>query len=264
MNLLLQRLTQLGYDAFGAVMPPLESPTLPGVRYVGSPHHASTGFEQRAIAVYPEVVPGNPFGANLVLRYLLNTPGYLVPGIELSFGPGDIYLTFDPSYVPPGQLAFDLFWPLVDRTVYYPPPAGKKRNGYAIFTHRIRPDLGDLPSWLTPHLVLSMDAARSHDELAEIYRGSIAMITYERSSAIYEALCCGCPVICIPDKNFQESTYQRRFKGAGLIWGWRPEQLDRAAAEIKNFEGHYLDLERSIDGRIIAAFDTAIVECSKR
>jgi O-antigen biosynthesis protein len=265
MNLLLQRLTQLGYDAFGAMVPPLGSPTLPGVRYIRYPRLAKfRRFGRRTIAVYPEIVAGNPLRADFVLRYLLNKPGYLVPGTELSFGPDDLYLAFDPSFVPPGRLAFDLFWPLVDRTVYYPPPSGTERNGYAIFTHRKRPDVADLPSWLAPHLVLSMDAARSHDELAKIYRRSIAMVTYERSSAIYEALCCGCPVICIPDETFKESTYQRRFKGAGMIWGWRPEQLERAAVEIENFKADYLDLERSIDGRIIAAFDAAIAQCSER
>jgi hypothetical protein len=71
-------------------------------------------------------------------------------------------------------------------------------------------------------------------------------------------------VICIPDETFNESTYQRRFKGAGLIWGWRPEQLERAVVEIENFKADYLDLERSIDGRIIAAFDAAIAQCGER
>ncbi len=259
MHLLIQSLTRLGYDAYGLTPPPAGATSR--IRYVGRYIYirAKHALQRRkVIAVYPEGIAGNPINAPFVLRYLLNKPGYLVPGVELSFGPDDLYLTFDSDHVPSGRHAFDLFWPLVDRTIYYPPSPGTVRQGFAIFTNRMRPDLAQLPAWLAPYVVLSMEKPRSHGELADIYRRSIAMVTYERSAAIYEALCCGCPVICIPDGPFTESTYQRRFNGAGQVWGWQNERLAQAAADIERFESQYRDLERTLDKRICAAFDTAI------
>jgi hypothetical protein len=81
------------------------------------------------------------------------------------------------------------------------------------------------------------------------------MVIFERSVAIFEALMCGCPVICIGNDNFNEATYQPRFRDAGLIWGWREQELEEAAHKTSRFIAIYGDLESSFDERLQSAFD---------
>ena len=90
------------------------------------------------------------------------------------------------------------------------------------------------------------------------------MVIFERSSAIFEALSCGCPVICIASEHFNEETYQPRFRDAGLIWGWRENQLDDAARKTEAFRAVYSDLERSLDQRIQTAFDWILEDVWRR
>jgi hypothetical protein len=265
MNLLACHLARLGYDAYALARPPEGAPVVPGVRYLEAEVRAlHAGSGRKPIAVYPEVIAGNPIGAPFVVRFLLNMPGYLVPGVEYSYAAEDLYLCFDPSYAPPGRPAFDLYMPLVDRSSYFPPPAGAVRQGFVIFTNRREPDASALPEWVSPAVVVSLRAPRPHAELADLYRRSLAMVTWERSSAIYEALCCGCPVICIADGPFRQATYQRRFGGAGLVWGWQRDRLAQAATEVARFDRLYRDLEESLDQRIRTAFDSIIGHIRRR
>ncbi len=264
-NLLASHLTRLGYEAYVITRPPDGTPILPGVRFLDSEirnAHKQAGREP--IAVYPEVVVGNPIGAPFVVRFLLNKPGYLVPGAELSYGAQDLYVCFDLGYAPAGRPAFDLYIPLVDKSVYFPPAAGEPRKGFVIFSHHEKSELSALPDWIDPIVEVSMDAPRSHEELAEIYRSAIAMVTRERSAAIFEALCCGCPVIGLPNGSFTEATYQRRFGGAGLVWGLDQDQLAQASVNTKQFEGMYEALDANLDDRVRIAFDTSIKYFYKR
>ena len=258
-NLLASHLTRLGYEAYIITRPPDGTLILPGVRFLNAAIRANhTQAGRIPIAVYPEVVCGNPIETPFVVRFLLNKPGYIVPDVELSYGAEDLYVCFDLGYAPAGRPAFDLYVPLVDKSVYFPPAAGEPRKGFVVFSHHEKSELSALPGWVDPIVEVSMDAPRSHEELAEIYRSASAMVTRERSAAIFEALCCGCPVIGLPNASFAEATYQRRFGGAGLVWGFDQDQLAQASVDIKQFESVYEELEANLDDRVRTAFDTSI------
>lgn len=221
---------------------------------------------RQPIVVYSEVVIGNPRKARFVVRYLLNKPGFINPGSELSYGQNDYFIDGAREHAPPGVRSFDLFMPLVDRSVYFPPASGSRREGFAIFTSRSVVDPATFPEWLRPYTVLSIKDPRSHAELGALYRQSRAMVTFERTSAIFEALSCGCPVICIgkSSHNFTEGTWQPRFRDTGLIWGWREDELEAAAAKTARFMAIYSELEGNLDDRICAAFDWIIEDAWRR
>jgi hypothetical protein len=187
-----------------------------------------------------------------------------VPGAESSYGSDDYFIDGAREHVPQGVRSFDLFMPLVDHSTYFPPPADTPRHGFAVFTHRAEADPATFPPWLTPYVVLSMQSPRSHAELGDIYRRSRAMVIWERSIAIFEALSCGCPVICIGNEHFNDETYHPRFRDAGLIWGWRESELDAAASKTPNFRAIYRDLENSLDERIGMAFDAIMKDAWRR
>jgi hypothetical protein len=198
------------------------------------------------------------------VRYLLNRPGFLVPGAEQSFGKDDYFIDFAREHAPAGVRSFDLFMPLVNHSIYFPPQPGSPRDGFVVFSHRAEVDPASLPEWIGPCTLVTMKNPRSHAELGQLYRKSRAMVIFERSTAIFEALWCGCPVICIGDANFRQDTYQPRFQGAGLVWGWREQDLDRAAKATARFREIYTDLENSFDDRLQFAFDWILQDVCRR
>jgi hypothetical protein len=147
-----------------------------------------------------------------------------------------------------------MFMPLVDRDIYYPAPEGVLRRCFVLYANRAKINRDTLPAWLTPLTIVSMDNLRSHEELAALYRQSRAMVSFERGTAILEALHCGCPVICIEGEHLSKGAYQRLFDGAGLIWGWHEEKLEIAAAETMKFRAAYAALEQTTAERVDCAF----------
>jgi hypothetical protein len=264
MNLLCFHLNRLGYDASIINSPRQGRATIP-LSYLNRSIVAQQRREGREpIVVYPEVTVGNPREARFVVRYLLNTPGLLMAGAESSYGRDDYFIDGAREHAPAGVRSFDLFMPLVDSEIYRPSSEGSPRHGFVIFTNRAAVDQAALPDWLDPRIVLSMKEPRTHAELGTLYRQSRAMVTFERTSAIFEALSCGCPIICIGNEHFNEATYQPRFRDGGLIWGWHEDQLEQAADKTVTFRAIYRELEHSLDERVQAAFDWILHDVWRR
>lgn len=255
--LLCGHLNRLGVAA--AMLTPADEPALfaaPAAGPVPAPiaRRAPLALD-RALVVYPEIVAGNPLGAPHVVRYLLNRPGLFTPhGIE-TYGARDQFFHFAPEFVPDGIASHDLYIPLVDRSVYYRPLGDPPRDGYLLYSSRVPPRIEDVPAWARPLRVLSMRAPLGHRTLATLYRASRGLVTFERTAAIFEALHCGCPVLCLPHPHFAVPPQAARFAGAGLAWGGDEQALRRAAAGIDAFLSRYAALEASLDTRLLMAFD---------
>ena len=264
MNLLCHHLNRLGYDAFIIDEPAKSNAPVP-LRYLTRSIIREQERQRREpIVIYPEVVFENPRKARFVVRFLLNRPGFFKPGAELSYGKDDYFIDHAREHAPTGARSFDLFMPLVDRSYYFTPPSGSPRDGFVVFTNRASVDPGSFPTWLTPYTVLSIKSPISHAALGELYRRSRAMVVFERSIAIFEALLCGCPVIGIGNDNFNEATYHPRFRDAGLVWGWHEQRLDAAADQTSRFRSAYDDLEASFDARVQSAFDWIMSDVWRR
>jgi hypothetical protein len=264
MNLLCHHLNRLGYDAFIIDRPRHDKAPMPQRYLTRAMMWRLRRDAREPIVVYPEITVGNPRQARFVVRYLLNKPGLLMPGAPASYGADDYYIDGAREHAPAGVHSFDLFMPLVDRGIYFPPPANSPRTGFALFTNRAAPDPATFPGWLRPTTLLKIRQPRSHAELGELYRHSRAMVIWERSSAIFEALSCGCPVICIGNESFNADTYHPRFRDCGLIWGWREQELDEAAGKTARFRAIYRELESNLDDRIRAAFDWILDDVRRR
>ena len=266
LHLLCHHLNGLGYEAYIIRDAPINASSglrTPALGAVTAMRHKI--LRRVPIVVYPEVVAGNPRKGKIVVRFLLNKPGLLTPGVERTYGDDDYFIHYTEEHAIPGRKSFDAFMPLVDRKTYYPAPPETVRQGFVLYSFRSDRDGVALPAWLAPVVSVSMRHPRSHQELAALYRQSLAMVTFERSTAILEALHCGCPVICMGGEHLSEGrTYHRLFQGNGLIWGWHEEKIGAASADTKTFRAAYHALEKSTPERLNEAFENIASDFARR
>jgi hypothetical protein len=214
----------------------------------------------RAIAIYPEIVPGNPWGAAHVIRFLLNKPGIASRDQSGTYGDADFFIAFDRSHAPAGRSSFDLFVPLVDRRFYHTAAQQRRRTGFVLCARRPPPAEFRLPPWVSPVTMVTPQQPKTHAELGSIYRRSRALIAYERTSAIYEALACGCPVLCISSNVFKQETFQLRFGGAGLCWVLDSAALTSATASVPEFAAAYTAIETDFPRRVEGVFTHIVAD----
>jgi len=146
------------------------------------------------IAVYPEVVKGNPLGLNAVVRWVLNIPGHL--GGDDSYPESDLIFHYS-NIILDGIISDRLDMPLVDQRIFNEGNGENHRKGfcyyagkYLHFQHKIAPEVLENPEGIS----LTLNIPRSHQEIAEILRTTETLYTYECSMLIFEALACGCAV----------------------------------------------------------------------
>jgi len=231
MHYLCHALNLAGEDAYittTAVHPELRTPTL-----VQSQAEVHTAAGRRPIAVYPEIVTGNPLGASTVARYLLAEPGS-INGAQLELAPGDLVYTFGPSLVPTGWSAYLLRMPLVDTRVFHADGVDDAtRQGSAVFINRHLDRGGSLDPITADSIEISRRVKeRSATECADIFRQVECLYLYEFSTIVFEAILCGCPVVFIPNDVSQPDRDTTVWGGNGMAWNPSPAERARARATV--------------------------------
>jgi hypothetical protein len=186
-----------------------------------------------AICVYPEVFAGNPLGARNVVRYLLNRPG-LFTGVGMeAFSPDDYFLYHAEEFRPEGlRRSRRLTMPTVDQTIFHRGAKSSERRGFILYSHRFTELPSVLPDWMHPTTLASMSAFRPPPEMAALYKSHVALVTWERTAAIGEAIQCGCPVIVVPGASFDAAPIVDRYQGNGIAIGLDQARLLLAAQSV--------------------------------
>jgi hypothetical protein len=186
------------------------------------------------IVIYPEIVGGNPLGGRKVVRYLLNKPGFIVKGVTASdYGAQDYIIHFGEECRDKRLISRSLRIPLVDTKVFNRVSEAQQRSGFLLYSVRYTPNANDIPAWVSPQVFISPKTPRDPGTLADLYRQSKALIVWERTAAVGEAIHCGCPVVMIPGGfNFYWWPTMRRYAGAGLVLGWNESQIALAQSNI--------------------------------
>lgn len=158
-------------------------------------------YEDNFIAVYSDVVRGNPFNAKHVVRMLLAPRGAY--GGETVFPDSDQIWGCLPSL---GENVLRL--PVSDAGIFWPPlvfgrytrvDIDKDRKGTCFYSHKYEMHGNQ------PLLDITADSTRltgSLEQLAAILRKSKRCYLYELTSAMTEAALCGCPVTLIRTPYF--------------------------------------------------------------
>lgn len=195
------------------------------------------------IAVYPEVVVGNPLGCDVVARFLLNFEGFLTgqsmqaAGSDLLFYSGAL-IAARHGY-PDGDL---LCLPTIDVELFSAPAPGSAREGKYLYQNRHpleQIDYSQLPGDIR---LLSMANALSLPELAVLLRKAEVLYTHEWSMTCVIAVLCGCPVIFIPGYGIDQSFLEASFIGShGFAMLDQPHALARASAGLEGALQRYVE-----------------------
>lgn len=193
--------------------------------------HKAAGREP--VVIYPEVISGNPLAARNVVRYLLNIPGFLTKE-KPQWQPSDLIYSLSLEIVPEGMKGELLELPLIDSSIYTPPePDTESRQGTLLFINRFITRGGQLLPVTDQSLEISFRVGRrSPEELAELYRKAELMYVYEHSTACYEALLCGCPIVYIPNETMLPERTSEYLGPGGSSWGLDPADIEMAKKTV--------------------------------
>ena len=202
------------------------------------------------VMVYPETIKGNPMGAEKVVRWVLNRPGYLggdpvFDSRELVFNYSDIYLDYIQNKVV-GRLCM----PTIDESIFFTDPSQQEgvRSLECFYVGKSSFKEG----FFDPSRAFEITRTQPpKKELGKLFRGSKVLYCFDNSTILaYEAVLCGCPVVVIPDGTQKRTDYEKVELGMnGIAWGI--EELPKAKQTIhllpKVYEQAKADFQRQLD-----------------
>jgi len=140
------------------------------------------------IAVYPEVMRGNPFNAPHVARWALNVPGFL-PGGDPTFDPSEMVFTWAPQFLAGVPL---LHLESIELDIYF--DRGEARSGEMFYTGKSQFYAGDGDT--TGASPITLEMRQDRHALADALNHATLLRSFDPVSGMNDiALLCGCPVL---------------------------------------------------------------------
>jgi len=190
-------------------------------------------------AIYPEVISGNPFEAESVIRWVLNRPGLLAGDAVYAESEHVFYYSevFRPSIQ--NRVAGKLFMPTIDEAIFYSDDSTPVHRSLECFY---------VGKSVWKDGVIDRDRAieitrefPAKAELGKLFRAAKVLYCFDNSTVlVYEALLCGCAVVIIPDGTQSRDDYDKLELGTdGIAWGvqeYREERVDVSAIRARYAE----------------------------
>lgn len=212
----------------------------------------STFPDSDFVGIYPDIYDGNDMGADIVVRYLLNTPGVMgkLNPVTGHYEPGKtefekedrVYFfskVFDTVGVPDDHI---LFLPILNLHIFK--DQGKRRTKKAVFFGK-----GDFERNKHPKDCVPFDRKFAHNQqkLADFLNECYVVYMYDQVTAMTE-ICrlCGARIVYFPE-NITKDRFELYEPGAnGISWGKDTgEELDSDA-----FRSSYVALRDAFERRL--------------
>lgn len=235
LHYLCHALNLVGRDAFiyGAnkINPDLKTPILTSeIRE----YHLATG--KVPVAVYPEVVSGNPLKCQVVCRYMLNKEG-VIAGNRINAEPEDLFFYFSKAFTPEDDANVDLLlMELTDLDLFFP-REDIPRDRCLFYTNRIPINHLDLAQFPAELEVLSNLTPIPLPELAKKLQSAYVIYSQELSGTCYLAMLSGCPLVILPPPSgYEKLGFNDQnlaiFEGNGYTYSDDPTELERARESL--------------------------------
>lgn len=154
------------------------------------------------IAVYPEIVSGNPLSLPTCVRYMLNKEG-VIAGNKINPNPNDLFFYYRSRFYDPSYPGDYLELPMHD-TVLFNQNEEQERTIDLLYINRIPIELVDFERLPKNIKVLSLKNPLPLTELAAILKRARVMYSYESSGTCWLALFCGCPVVALSAPGYEK------------------------------------------------------------
>lgn len=242
MHMLCDALIRSGYEAYvtaEVLSPEFMTPRL--TDEVASAHR-SQGLEP--IVVYPEIVNGNPLKGTVVVRYILNRPGFLAGGAD--YGKEDILFAYSRDLVMPGMSEDQvMLLPPFDLNIFCPPSDPLKRvKGKTCYYLGRQGELTIDPALLPPDAVeITPHWPASWEEMAELFQQCEFFYCCGSSALATEAGLCGCLTVVIVEEGAPRIGVTEA-QSPGVAWGMAPEELEHARLTLPQVRDVWLKLQK--------------------
>lgn len=186
-----------------------------------------TRIPKEGIAIYPEIVDGNPFNSKYVVRWLLHQPGF--HNGSYKYSSNELFFKFN-SAIKDFNHKNGVLSSQELKVIYYPIDTYNLNNEEERTIeccHLVRK--GSYKPEIHPKNSISLDN-KSHQECADILKKAKRFICYDDYTAYsIFAVLCGCQSIVVPDKNTSiEQWYPNPADRYGIAYGMSNEQLNWA------------------------------------
>ena len=203
-----------------------------------------TALDDNAIAVYPEIVEGDPLGYKNVVRWLLYYAG--------RYRGNTTFPTTDKVFGYTTRIARDygtkdvMFLPTIDETYFIPPAKGTVRKGSCYYAHKYRTFYGGSPGDVLGGVEIT-NPGQSREEVLRLLQTSEVFYAFEDTALMIEAVLCGCPVVCLPNEHFKEGCGLDDFR-PGIAWGL--EEFRRAVDTVGEAHKRYALLKFTFQAQL--------------
>lgn len=199
------------------------------------------------ITVLSETIPGNPFDAPFVVRYLMNYVGALAGPDK--FDSSEMIIGFSQNISNEAMKTLErddiqtLFIPPVDPRDFNFSNA-EREDVIAIYAGKYRAFIGVPPKVTNGESIeiLRQGAgAQTRAEVIEILKKVKAVVSFENSSILSEAVLSGTPGFFYPNLFLESAIAEQELGWFGLGWGWSEENYTKAKDSVLEGRKRYLE-----------------------
>jgi O-antigen biosynthesis protein len=195
--------------------------------------------EQRIpIAIYPEIVTGNPLNARVCVRYMLNKEG-VINGNSMHAGPDDLFFYYSPAFTPTPHGQFDYLRLNTHDLELFKPDPDCPKTGPLLYLNRIPQNSIEFAGLPQDIGILSNQSPLPLSELARKLQGATVLYSYESSATCTLAMLCGCPVVAMTHPEYEQLGFSSQtlspYGGRGYALTDSEDALEAARATLPAF-----------------------------
>lgn len=210
-------------------------------------------FPLNAVAIYPEVVEGNPFGITNVVRWLLHQPGFHTGKVE--YGNNELYFKFNSAINDFKRDTCKLAKHEL-KVIYYPIDIYRNQGLVRDIDCCYIVRKGQDKPHMHPQSALCLDG-KSHTEVANIFNRSKQFISYDDYTAYsLFAVLSGCESIVVPTENVPlDEWYPNISDRYGIAYGFSDEQREWAEQTKAEVLQHIVTEHKKVEKSVVECLD---------